>query len=87
MKQGRLRYEYKIGDLLELADYLTKFISKIDPLIEDFLNTYYDGNNDTQKEIFTVSRFECITIIIILQMQLQVAINIFIMYYFKINPR
>lgn len=51
MKQGRLRYEYKIGDLLELADYLTKFISKIDPLIEDFLNTYYDGNNDTQKEI------------------------------------
>lgn len=47
MKQGRLRYKYKIGDLLELADYLTKFISKIDPLIEDFLNTYYDGNHDT----------------------------------------
>ena len=58
MKQGRLRYEYKIGDLLELADYLTKFISKIDPLIEDFLNTYYDGNNDTQKEIFTVSSID-----------------------------
>ena len=55
MKQGRLRYEYKIGDLLELADYLTKFISKIDPLIEDFLNTYYDGNNETQKNSCTVS--------------------------------
>ena len=55
MRQGRLRYEYKIGDLLELADYLTKFISKIDPLIEDFLNTYYDGNNETQKNSCTVS--------------------------------
>lgn len=55
MRQGRLRYEYKIGDLLELADYLTKFISKIDPLIEDFLNTYYDGNNETQKNNCTVS--------------------------------
>lgn len=55
MRQGRLRYEYKIGDLLELADYLTKFISKIDPLIEDFLNTYYDGNNETQKNSYTVS--------------------------------
>ena len=55
MKQGRLRYKYKIGDLLELADYLTKFISKIDPLIEDFLNTYYDGNNETQKNSCTVS--------------------------------
>ena len=54
MKQGRLRYKYKIGDLLELADYLTKFISKIDPLIEDFLNTYYDGNHDTQKNGCTV---------------------------------
>lgn len=58
MKQGRLRYEYKIGDLLELADYLTKFISKIDPLIEDFLNTYYDGNNDTQKDSCTVSSID-----------------------------
>lgn len=55
MRQGRLRYEYKIGDLLELADYLTKFISKVDPLIEDFLNTYYDGNNETQKNSCTVS--------------------------------
>lgn len=55
MRQGRLRYEYKIGDLLELADYLTKFISKIDPLIENFLNTYYDGNNETQKNSCTVS--------------------------------
>lgn len=25
-KQGRLRYEYKIGDLLELADYLTNLL-------------------------------------------------------------
>lgn len=58
MKQGRLRYEYKIGDLLELADYLTKFISKIDPLIEDFINTYYDGNNDTQKDSCTVSSID-----------------------------
>ena len=58
MRQGRLRYEYKIGDLLELADYLTKFISKIDPLIEDFLNTYYDGNNDTQKDSCTVSSID-----------------------------
>ena len=55
MRQGRLRYEYKIGDLLELADYLTKFISKVDPLIEDFLNTYYDRNNETQKNSCTVS--------------------------------
>ena len=55
MRQGRLRYEYKIGDLLELADYLTKFISKVDPLLEDFLNTYYDGNNETQKNSCTVS--------------------------------
>lgn len=58
MRQGRLRYEYKIGDLLELADYLTKFISKVDPLIEDFLNTYYDGNNDTQKDSCTVSSID-----------------------------
>ena len=39
-------------------DYLTKFISKIDPLIEDFLNTYYDGNNDTQKNSCTVSSID-----------------------------
>ena len=58
MRQGRLRYEYKIGDLLELADYLTKFISKVDPLIEDFLNTYYDGNNETQKNSCTVSSID-----------------------------
>ena len=58
MRQGRLRYEYKIGDLLELADYLTKFISKVDPLLEDFLNTYYDGNNETQKNSCTVSSID-----------------------------
>lgn len=46
MRQGRLRYEFKIGDLIELADYLTKFINKIDPLVEDFLNEYYGENND-----------------------------------------
>ena len=55
MRQGRLRYEYKFGDLQVLSDYLTKLISNIDPLIEDFLNTYYDGNNETQKNSCTVS--------------------------------
>lgn len=44
MKQGRLRYEYKIEDLLDLTDYLIKFINKIDPLIEDFLKTYCEDN-------------------------------------------
>ena len=58
MRQGRLRYEYKIGDHLEIADYLTKFIRKVDPLIEDFLNTYYDGNDETQKNSCTVSSID-----------------------------
>lgn len=48
MKQGLLRYEFKIEDLLELADCLEKFISRIDPMITDFLNSYHDGNHDTQ---------------------------------------
>lgn len=55
MKQGLLRYEFKIEDLLELADCLEKFISKIDPMITDFLNSYHDGNHDTQNDGPTVS--------------------------------
>ena len=55
MKQGRLRYEYKIEDLLELADYLEKFISVIDPLITDFLNAYSQECVDSQKNSCIVS--------------------------------
>lgn len=55
MKQGLLRYEFKIEDLLELADCLEKFISRIDPMITDFLNSYHDGNHDTQNGGRTVS--------------------------------
>lgn len=58
MKQGRLRYEYKIEDLLELADYLTKFIGKIDPMIEDFLNAYREENYDTQKDGCMISSID-----------------------------
>lgn len=52
MKQGRLRYEYKVGDLLDLADFLTIFINMIDPLIQDFLKDYdVDEMNDTPVSI------------------------------------
>ena len=58
MKQGRLRYEYKIEDLLELADYLEKFISVIDPLITDFLNAYSQECVDSQKNCCIVSSID-----------------------------
>ncbi len=49
-KQGRLRYEYVIEYTLDLADCLTKFIEMIDPLIEDFLNTYNVNNDNHEKD-------------------------------------
>ena len=49
-KQGLLRYEYVIEHTLDLADCLTNFIEMIDPLIEDFLNTYNENNDHPEED-------------------------------------